>query len=126
LAITSADKHTFAKATAILESTEKSDLNLAGWVEQDTAFHCTLYEAAKRPRLLTLIKHLRLLTSRYVLMHAAVKDYRIEGHKEHRAFLNAFRKRDLEAADRLLRTHISGVAELFQAYAYLGPRDSNW
>jgi DNA-binding GntR family transcriptional regulator len=125
LAIPNMDAATLSNAAAILKETE-SDPHLTGWVERNLAFHCRLYEPARRPRLVTLIRQLHLLTSRYLLMHAAIRDYRSRGQKEHRALLAACRKGDAKTADRLLREHILEVADLFEGYAQLRSEGSNW
>ncbi|HEY8313517.1 MAG TPA: GntR family transcriptional regulator [Candidatus Baltobacteraceae bacterium] len=115
LAVPQLDEDTLRRAEGILDEID-AEPTIDAWADYNLTFHCTLYEAANRPRLLTLIKNMHRLTSRYLLVHVAILNYRDRGQREHRAILSACRERDVKKADRLLRRHITDVADLLEDY----------
>ncbi|MGZ3497847.1 MAG: GntR family transcriptional regulator [Vulcanimicrobiaceae bacterium] len=125
LAIPNLDEATLARAESVLDEID-ADPTVDAWADHNLTFHCTLYEPANRPRLLALIKNLHRLTSRYLIVHVAIMNYREQGQAEHRAILQACRERNVKEAERLLRRHIGDVADLLEDYLRQRPATTGW
>ena len=125
LAIPNLDEKTLARAEAVLDEID-ADPTVDTWADYNLTFHCTLYERANRPRLLTLIKNLHRLTSRYLIVHLAILNYREQGQAEHRAILRACREGNVKEADQLLRRHIGDVADLLEDYLRQRSAATGW
>lgn len=115
LAIPNMNAALLKRAEAVLDTID-DEPTIDAWADYNLTFHCTLYEAANRPRLLTLIKNMHRLASRYLLVHVAILNYRDQGQKEHRAILAACAEGDAKKAERLLRRHITDVADMLEDY----------
>lgn len=77
----------------------------------NAAFHRTLLLPCARPRLLAHIENLENAADRYLRVTIATLDYAGKSHKEHRALLEACRRRDQNAAMDCLRQHIEEGGE---------------
>ncbi len=69
-------------------------------------FHMTLYEACARPRLLAHISLLHDAADRYLRIAIRQLDYASRSGREHRELIAACRRRDIPAAQEILRSHI--------------------
>ncbi|MCC4245324.1 GntR family transcriptional regulator [Stappia indica] len=78
-------------------------------------FHMTLYEACGRPRLLAHISLLHDAADRYLRIAIRQLDYAVRSDREHRELLAACRRRDTEAAQEILRTHIEEAGKALLA-----------
>ena len=112
LAIPRLDTATLKAAENILDATERDPDYLSTWSGRNWAFHNTLYAPAERPLLLRMIEDLHRKTERYLQMHVSMFQYRDRGQAEHRAILDACKRRDSAAAVRLLKAHITDVATM--------------
>ncbi|RYM36207.1 GntR family transcriptional regulator [Meiothermus sp. PNK-Is4] len=74
--------------------------------ELNWKFHAALYRPADRPRLLSTIELLHLNVDRYMRMILTVVHHREQSDREHRALLEACRRREVEQASNLLQRHI--------------------
>lgn len=125
-AIPNLDEAALARAEAILDCID-ADGTIDAWADRNLEFHLAIYERANRPMLLALITTLHQLTSRYLMMHVAILNYREQGQREHRDILAACKARDIREAERLLRTHIVDVANLLEEYLrQRSARDGSW
>jgi DNA-binding GntR family transcriptional regulator len=77
------------------------------WLAGDREFHEALYAPAQRPESMTLVRRLRFLVDRFC--YARLKPgTRAQGwHEEHHALIRAVRRRDAEAAGKVLRAHLA-------------------
>jgi DNA-binding GntR family transcriptional regulator len=83
-----------------------ADPDISHWGELNWEFHSTLYADAQRPTLLAFIRSIHDKVERYVrylLSHPAEMP---NTQREHRAILDAFRRRDPDAAAKLTRAHV--------------------
>ncbi|WP_291991736.1 GntR family transcriptional regulator [Candidatus Accumulibacter sp. ACC003] len=77
-----------------------------GWGELNWLFHSTLYGAAGRPVLLAEIRTLYNKVERYVRALLSVATEMPKTQHEHAAILDAFVRRDADAAAELTRAHV--------------------
>lgn len=76
------------------------------------AFHNTIYDAARRPRLSEMIKDLHVRLDRYIRSHLVIEGRKDITDREHRAILEACRNRDADLCARLTRDHILEAAAI--------------
>lgn len=81
------------------------------WMDANNAFHTTIYEAAPRPRLLSMIAILRNTIGPYVRQYIATEDHLQVASHEHHAIVEACRARDGERAEAAVKVHIGTAAE---------------
>jgi len=116
LAIPRLDDDTLNRAAAILVETDGETNVLEHWSRNNWRFHSTLYEAAERPRLLSMIKTLHDTVDRYLRLHVSILNYKMKGQAEHWGILDACRRRESAAAVSLLEQHIEAVAVLLSDF----------
>lgn len=90
-----------------MDETEDADK----WIELNYRFHHTIYEAAKRPRLLALIDNLRNIVSPYIRQYISTPEYRRSAQQSHRRILEACARRDPEEAQRETEAHLQAVID---------------
>lgn len=76
------------------------------WGELNWAFHSSLYADAERPILLAEIRALYDKVERYVRALLSVTSEMPKTQREHQAILDAFARRDPDAAASLTRAHV--------------------
>jgi DNA-binding GntR family transcriptional regulator len=80
----------------------------AAWVQLNRDFHMTLYEVADRSRLVGMLRSLQDASVMAVSAKLQrVPDLRRTANAEHALLLDALRQGDLEAAQTLVREHLS-------------------
>ncbi|MBE3638298.1 GntR family transcriptional regulator [Mangrovicoccus sp. HB182678] len=84
--------------------------------ELNRRFHMTLYSAAGRPRLLALTETTLAGFDRYLRFHLAAHGRAHMSQDDHRAMLEAARRRDADAATRVLRHHLQTAAATLAAF----------
>jgi len=99
------------QAAAILSAAEAAT-DPTAWGSHDVDFHQLVYHLDGRPRLKELIAGLLRRVDRYWLMHGLMLTHRREFEQEHRAMLDALRRRNPDEAARLLDAHLAGAASL--------------
>jgi len=82
------------------------------WGELNREFHATLYAPAGRPRLLALISNLRANVERYLRIYISLMHHKQRSQRQHREILAACKRRDVEAAAKVLDEHLSDTSEL--------------
>lgn len=103
------------KASEILAQTDQvTDAGMLAKLNWE--FHATLYAAAERPRLLTMIKTQHLNVDRYVRLQMSQIDYLDCSQKEHYQLLEACQQQDTKAGVRLLKRHIDTAGDELVAY----------
>jgi DNA-binding GntR family transcriptional regulator len=84
--------------------------------ELNRRFHMTLYGAAGHPKLIGLTESQLASFDRYLRFHLAAKGRAHMSQDDHRAMLEAARKRDSAAALTVLRRHLTIAAETIAAF----------
>jgi DNA-binding GntR family transcriptional regulator len=87
----------------------------AAWLAADGEFHETLYAAARRPRLLSIITGLRAEASRYRLLGLANPHEMELGLADHHAIVAACERGDGGAVEWLIRESLERWREMLQA-----------
>lgn len=88
---------------------------IADWSEMNLQFHRALYASCGRPRLLAAIDGLWRQVDRYLRLVFEIADYQGKSHAEHLAILDAYRRRDVAEAERLIAAHIEEAGEVLAA-----------
>ena len=99
----------FTKAEAVLKKFSqelKREEHIAGWGVLNSEFHSILYSGANRPRFMSVIRNVNHNGERYTRLQLYLTHGMKRANEEHHRILELCRKRDVEAACRLLRQHI--------------------
>jgi len=82
------------------------------WVTHNATFHTIIYKRARRPRLVALVRTLRVLMDRYFAhaLNASIRNPAAAA--EHRAILEGARRGDAALAARLTADHIAGSHDI--------------
>jgi DNA-binding GntR family transcriptional regulator len=85
------------------------------WLELNRVFHNALYASANSLTATELVEQLTSQVERYVRANGASIEREREAVVEHRAILAAVKKRDVAAAQRLVRQHIDHTLDRIRA-----------
>jgi DNA-binding GntR family transcriptional regulator len=99
----------FNQAEATLKKYENElqrEERVANWGRLNWQFHSILYSRANRPRFLSIIRNVNNNGERYTRLQLYLTHGESRANEEHRQILDLCRKRDVNAACRLLRQHI--------------------
>lgn len=91
-------------AAAILDEIDRAPER---WGGLNTEFHCALYAAARRPRMLATIRALNRNAERYLHREAAATGNLAHSQREHRRLLDLLAKQRVDDACRLVAEHIT-------------------
>lgn len=72
----------------------------------NTEFHDLLYALSRNPKLVKMINQLRAQISRFRQIILKQDEYAIESNEDHFKMLDAIKKRDGDAVEKLVREHI--------------------
>jgi DNA-binding GntR family transcriptional regulator len=98
-------------AEAALDEAERITHAIDAWMHLNWRFHSTLYRAAERPRLVTLIESVDVQIDRFIrALIGSQADYRRQAEQEHRAILAAYRVGNPKAVSALLEQHMAETA----------------
>jgi len=113
LSITRITAEHIQRADEILTGYERAlhEHNVASWGELNWELHSTLYAPADRPLTMGVAQRLHQHSDRYPRMRLALTHGESQAEEEHRAILDAARRRDGRAARPTLREHIIGAGE---------------
>ena len=119
LAIPRMTDEDFEEAESILESytgsLEKEE-NVENWGALNWKFHSCLYEAANRPRILSMAESIHNNADRYVRLHLFLVRETTRANQEHRTILQFLKERNVEAACRRLELHIESAGQSLAEY----------
>ena len=119
LAIPRMTDEDFEEAESILESytgsLEKEE-NVENWGALNWKFHSCLYEAANRPRILSMAESIHNNADRYVRLHLFLVRETTRANQEHRTILQFSKERNVEAACRHLELHIESAGKSLAEY----------
>lgn len=86
------------------------------WVSLNTDFHALLSDAARSPRLSSMLQRLRESSARYVGLSFAYRPGRLEhGNADHHRLLDALRRRDAEDAAAGIVDHLSSTLSAIES-----------
>ena len=90
----------------------ESEKDPARWAELNWEFHTVLEQAANAPLVQSVLKSVQDIAAIYVAHSLILQPDRIaSGNKEHRALLAALRRRDAEAAAKVLVHHLDSTLQ---------------
>ena len=81
--------------------------NVADWIAGDREFHEALYAPADRPETMAMVRRLRFIVDRYYFARMKPSTRAQGWHEEHHALVRAVRRRDANAAARVLAAHLA-------------------
>ncbi len=110
LSIPGMTEKTFARAQACCDMFAM-ETDISRWAELNWQFHSCLYEDAKRPYLLNMIRSVNDRIERYLRVQLSLSKGQETADREHRQILELCRKRDAEAAAKLVQDHIMRACE---------------
>lgn len=84
-------------------------LEAAKWSGLNRQFHETIYQAAGRPRLLSLIGNLHDNVARYLSLYLKTMNFQAQSQSEHRQLLEALSQKNGELARRILSAHLEAA-----------------
>ena len=90
-----------------LESTTDPDQ----WLALNNQFHATIYQAANRPRMVSIIDYVRNISAPYIRQFIELREHMDSSRDDHRRLLEACKKRDGKLAEQELRKHLQDVAQ---------------
>lgn len=90
-----------------LESTADPDQ----WLAINNQFHATLYQAANRPRMLSIIEYVRNISTPYIRQFIGMREHMESSRDDHRRILEACRNRDGHMAESEIKKHLQDVAQ---------------
>lgn len=97
----------FAAVEAVIEKFDTAETSRIGEINWE--LHRALYAASGRELSLQILGNLYLHVDRYVRLHMGMIDKQKNSNDEHRALLDACRRREIVQAVEILRTHIDNV-----------------
>lgn len=109
----------FDRIEAILATGDAAE-DIFAWETANRAFHRALIEPCAMPRLLACIDELQLASSRHLFVTTYPAGWQPRSNQDHRAIMDALRRRAIEQAAALLRRHILTMERLDAA-----PSDSS-
>ena len=80
---------------------------VADWIAGDREFHEALYAPAQRPEAMTLVRRLRYQVDRFYFARMKPTARAQGWQEEHHALIRAVRRRDPNAASKLLQAHLA-------------------
>lgn len=103
------DDERIAALEDIIEELEKTkDPNR--WLVLNNQFHSNIYQAANRPRMLSIIEYVRNIATPYILQFIETPGHMESSREDHRRILEACKSRDGQLAEMELRKHLQDVS----------------
>jgi DNA-binding GntR family transcriptional regulator len=104
------DEERIAALQAILEEMEMAP-NTDQWLALNNHFHRTIYQAANRPRMLSIIAYVRNIAVPYIRQFIDSPKRMASSRDEHRQILAACVERDGALAQEVVERHLKAVCE---------------
>lgn len=104
------DEDRIAALQNILEDMNATS-DLDRWLELNRRFHHTIYQAAGRPRLLSIIENLRNTSAPYIRQFIATAEHMEAARANHRQIFEACVDRDGTRAQQVTEKHLKAVCE---------------
>lgn len=80
------------------------------WLVLNNQFHSTIYQAAGRPRMLSIIEYVRNIATPYILQFIEKPGHMESSREDHRRIFEACKKRDGQLAELEVRKHLEDVS----------------
>jgi DNA-binding GntR family transcriptional regulator len=101
---------------AALQERMDVEREVATWVSLNGAFHAVLSDAARSPRLSSMLQRLREGSARYVGLSFAFRQGQLEhGNADHHRLLDALRRRDADAAATIIVEHLDSTLSAIES-----------
>jgi DNA-binding GntR family transcriptional regulator len=101
---------------AALQERMDVEREVATWVSLNGAFHAVLSDAARSPRLSSMLQRLREGSARYVGLSFAFRQGQLEhGNADHHRLLDALRRRDADAAATTIVEHLESTLSAIES-----------
>jgi DNA-binding GntR family transcriptional regulator len=104
------DDKRIATLEALIEELESAD-DPDRWLALNNQFHATIYQAANRPRMVSIIDYVRNISASYIRQFIELREHMDSSREDHRRILEACKKRDGKLAEQELRKHLQAVAQ---------------
>jgi len=104
------DDARLAALEAILEEMDATS-DPDHWLVLNNRFHTTIYQAANRPRLLSIIEYVRNISAPYIRQFIERPDHTRSSREDHQRMLEACRKRDGVLVEQEVKKHLEDVAK---------------
>ena len=115
LAIPNLNETELATAAELLKEAD-GESQSQRWSTLNWKFHETLYQAANRPKLLSLIQTMHNNVERYMRLYLSAMHHQEKSQKEHRLLLEACANGDIKAAQKVLRKHMGDAKKNLSRY----------
>jgi DNA-binding GntR family transcriptional regulator len=103
----------FAALQSLLDAMRTSSFDHPShYYELNTAFHSRIYQASRRPTLLSIISNLRSAAAAYQLLFAHLQRDASETQREHEAIFTACEARRPDAAAKAMRSHLQHTVDV--------------
>jgi len=104
-----------ASVTQLLKDMERTK-DPGDWALLNRDFHGRFVLASRSPRMIALLNNLGNLSAHYVAISLKASPHRIqEGNREHRAILEACRRRDTRQVTTQVRHHLESTVDLLRS-----------
>jgi DNA-binding GntR family transcriptional regulator len=80
------------------------------WLVLNNHFHSTIYQAANRPRMLSIIEYVRNIATPYIRQFIEMPEHIESSGGDHRRIFEACKKRDGQLAEAEVRKHLEDVS----------------
>ena len=81
------------------------------WLSLNNQFHATIYQAANRPRMISIIDYVRNISAPYIRQFIEVREHMDSSREDHRRIIEACKLRDGKLAEQELKKHLQDVAQ---------------
>lgn len=109
LAIPNMSDQRLARIAANLERQKRYGDNIDARLELNREFHGTIYEAAKRPRLVALVTNLRNIVEAYSRIYTSAEGRAEATLTEHKRIFEACLKGEAELGESLAQEHLQNI-----------------
>jgi len=110
LAAPKMDDERIAALEALIQELERTT-DPDQWLALNNQFHATIYQAANRPRMISIIEYVRNISTPYIRQFIELREHMDSSRDDHRRLLEACKKRDGQLAELELRKHLQDVAQ---------------
>ena len=112
LAIPNMTAQRLARIAENLQRQQEYGENIDARLELNREFHGTIYEAAKRPRLVALVTNLRNIVEAYSRIYTSAEGRASATLSEHRRIFEACRQGQAELGEKLAQEHLRNIVDI--------------